>query len=89
MEDSHSIHLSLPPSTGAASPAAEDTEGTDGIPKQPEGSTVTNDEREGQEEGNAFFGVFDGHGGELRSGVCSCRRSSAAVFIVHSKRLEP
>lgn len=67
MEDSHSIHLSLPPITGTpAAAAAEETEGSDGIPKQPEGSTVTNDERQGQEEGNAFFGVFDGHGGELR-----------------------
>lgn len=56
MEDSHSLHLNLPPS--------ETTEGTksegEEIPAQPAGCTFTSYEGE---EGPAFFGVFDGHGG--------------------------
>jgi serine/threonine protein phosphatase PrpC len=56
MEDSHTIHLYLPPAGSALSSPS-----TQKIPAQPAGSTVTND-GEGK-EGNAFFGVFDGHGG--------------------------
>lgn len=57
MEDSHTVHLYLPPASSgynAKSPAK-------GIKAQPAGCTVTNDD-EG-EEGPALFGVFDGHGG--------------------------
>ncbi len=38
-----------------------DVRGLDGIPTQPAGSTVSN--RNKGEKENAFFGVFDGHGG--------------------------
>lgn len=56
MEDSHSVHLYMPPPGGeAAKPSNEE------IPTQPAGSTVTNDST--GVEGNALFGVFDGHGG--------------------------
>jgi protein phosphatase 2C family protein 2/3 len=57
MEDSHTVHLYLPPGSAgysAKSPA-------DNIKVQPPGCTVTNDD-EG-EDGPALFGVFDGHGG--------------------------
>ncbi|BEI90186.1 uncharacterized protein CcaverHIS019_0302560 [Cutaneotrichosporon cavernicola] len=54
MEDSHSVHLYLPPG-GSDAPPAED------ITEQPAGSTVTNDGKE--EKGLALFAVFDGHGG--------------------------
>jgi protein phosphatase 2C family protein 2/3 len=68
MEDAHSIHLHLPPSTSASSSSKSNTD-TDNdsftnpseIPVQPAGSTVTNDAI--GEDGNALFGVFDGHGG--------------------------
>ena len=58
MEDSHSVHLYLPPSDDAASPDASSSEP---IPTQPQGSTVTNNAP--GKTGPAFFGVFDGHGG--------------------------
>lgn len=57
MEDSHTVHLYLPPGDQgytSKSPAK-------GIKAQPVGCTLTNDD-EG-EEGPALFGVFDGHGG--------------------------
>lgn len=54
MEDSHTVHLYLPPGGSAAAPAKD-------IPTQPEGSTVTNDGE--KERGLALAGVFDGHGG--------------------------
>lgn len=58
MEDSHSVHLALPPSdTPDSATDADDSE----IPTQPAGSTVSN-KNKGEQE-NAFFGVFDGHGG--------------------------
>lgn len=59
MEDAHSLHLSLPPSTTA--PSSPD----DKSPTQPSGSTLTNygTVEEEKEESPAFFGVFDGHGG--------------------------
>ncbi|KAK4684189.1 protein phosphatase PTC2/3, partial [Tremellales sp. Uapishka_1] len=56
MEDSHSIHLYLPAGTPKL-PSSSTTK----IPEQPQGSTVTNNEED--EDGNAFAGVFDGHGG--------------------------
>lgn len=57
MEDSHSVHLYMPP------PGSKDfVPSNEEIPTQPTGSTVTNDST-GDEDGNAFFGVFDGHGG--------------------------
>jgi protein phosphatase 2C family protein 2/3 len=56
MEDSHSIHLFLPPTSDA--PASKPASG---IPAQPQGSTVTNNNV--GTDGNAFAGVFDGHGG--------------------------
>jgi protein phosphatase 2C family protein 2/3 len=56
MEDSHSVHLFLPlPGEAPAVPSNEE------IPEQPAGSTVTNDSK--GVDGNALFGVFDGHGG--------------------------
>lgn len=55
MEDSHTVHAYLPP--GSATPSKTDTS----IPEQPQGSTVTNND-DGT-DGNALFGVFDGHGG--------------------------
>lgn len=58
MEDSHSVHLFLPPSDTPDSNSASDDSS---IPTQPAGSTVTN--RNKGEKENAFFGVFDGHGG--------------------------
>ncbi|ORY32193.1 phosphatase 2C-like domain-containing protein [Naematelia encephala] len=57
MEDSHSVHLYLPPVT----PDRHSKPSTVEIPEQPAGSTVTNDDEE--EDGNALIGVFDGHGG--------------------------
>jgi len=54
MEDSHTVHLYLPPGGSTATP-------DDSIPEQPAGSTVSNDG--GQEKGPALAGVFDGHGG--------------------------
>lgn len=54
MEDSHSIHLYLPPNASGVTP---DTS----IPEQPAGSTVTNN-NVGQ-DANALMCVFDGHGG--------------------------
>lgn len=54
MEDSHTVHLYLPPGGSDATPASD-------IPEQPLGSTVTNDGTE--ERANALAGVFDGHGG--------------------------
>lgn len=56
MEDSHSVHLYIPPPGGDAAIPSTET-----IPEQPAGSSVTNDST--GVEGNAFFGVFDGHGG--------------------------
>lgn len=56
MEDSHSVHLYMPPPGG--DPPVPSSES---IPEQPAGSSVTNDSTD--VEGNAFFGVFDGHGG--------------------------
>ncbi|GMK58205.1 hypothetical protein CspeluHIS016_0502370 [Cutaneotrichosporon spelunceum] len=53
MEDSHSVHLYLPPGGSDATPS-------ESIPEQPVGSTVSND---GTEKGPALFAVFDGHGG--------------------------
>lgn len=87
MEDSHSVHLSLPPTAGTPAASAEDakvdesTEGEGAIPKQPEGSTVTNDEKEGVEEGNAFFGVFDGHGGKQSTQCISASTPTAAASL--------
>lgn len=52
MEDAHSLHLSLPPSPS--------TPTTKTAPEQPQGSSMSNAEGE---DGPAFFGVFDGHGG--------------------------
>lgn len=54
MEDSHTVHLYLPPGGSTASPV-------DAIAEQPVGSTVTN--AGDQERGPALIGVFDGHGG--------------------------
>jgi protein phosphatase 2C family protein 2/3 len=56
MEDSHTVHAYLPPSATIQS-SRPDTS----IPEQPAGSTVTNNDA--GEDGNALFGVFDGHGG--------------------------
>lgn len=56
MEDAHSVHLHLPPSSGSTPKPS-----TQEIPAQPVGSTVTNNDEE--EDGPALFGVFDGHGG--------------------------
>lgn len=58
MEDAHSVHLYLPPSTDDSKPYSPASD----IPAQPEGSTFTNDNA--PEVGNALFGVFDGHGGQ-------------------------
>lgn len=58
MEDAHSVHLYLPPSSDDSKPYGS---GSD-IPAQPEGSTVTNNNE--PEVANAMFGVFDGHGGQ-------------------------
>ncbi|RXK37355.1 PP2Cc protein phosphatase [Tremella mesenterica] len=60
MEDSHSVHLYLPPADGGAPPVQPEG-GINDIPIQPAGSTVTNDSVES--EGPALLGVFDGHGG--------------------------
>ena len=57
MEDSHTVHLYLPPGPvgyTSKSPAKD-------IKVQPQGCTVTNDDPD--EDGPALFGVFDGHGG--------------------------
>ncbi|WVR05577.1 hypothetical protein IAU60_002596 [Kwoniella sp. DSM 27419] len=58
MEDAHSVHLYLPPadSSKTVTPAPD-------IPMQPTGSTVTNDNDNGEDDDHALFGVFDGHGG--------------------------
>jgi hypothetical protein len=64
MEDAHSLHLSLPPSS--STPTEPDSK----FPTQPPGSTLTNYGAEQGADGDAkpespaFFGVFDGHGGE-------------------------
>ncbi|KAL7423596.1 Protein phosphatase 2C 2 [Cryptotrichosporon argae] len=55
MEDSHTVHLYLPPGGSDKPPSAA------AIPEQPVGSTVTNDGTD--EDANALIGVFDGHGG--------------------------
>ena len=60
MEDSHSVHLYLPPTDVASSPVQPEG-GINDIPIQPAGSTVTNDSPSA--DGNALIGVFDGHGG--------------------------
>ena len=60
MEDSHSIHLFLPP-TSVSRPPEEAKAPADEIQEQPAGSTVTNNSL--GIDGPAFFGVFDGHGG--------------------------
>lgn len=57
MEDSHTVHLYLPPAPAGSSPKSPAKD----IPEQPVGSTVTNDDPEA--DGPALFGVFDGHGG--------------------------
>lgn len=54
MEDSHSVHLYLPPGGGTNEPSED-------IPEQPAGSTVSNDG--GEQKGVAMAAVFDGHGG--------------------------
>lgn len=59
MEDSHSLHLSLPPSS-TPHPEKSTVKGVE-WPEQPQGCTMSNIETE--EEGPAYFGVFDGHGG--------------------------
>jgi protein phosphatase 2C family protein 2/3 len=58
MEDSHSVHLFLPPK---GDKSATPNKPATNIPAQPAGSTVTNDNN--GTDGNAFIGVFDGHGG--------------------------
>ncbi|KAL0252954.1 hypothetical protein I308_102348 [Cryptococcus tetragattii IND107] len=58
MEDAHSVHLYLPPTTDDSKPYSPASD----IPAQPEGSTFTNDNA--PEVANALFGVFDGHGGQ-------------------------
>jgi len=57
MEDSHTVHLYLPPAPTGSTPKSPAKD----IPEQPVGSTVTNDDPEA--DGPALFGVFDGHGG--------------------------
>ena len=59
MEDSHSVHLYLPPTSGN-SPIPSTSSSSD-IPPQPAGCTVTNDDVDS--DGNALICVFDGHGG--------------------------
>lgn len=54
MEDSHSVHLYLPPGGGTNEPSED-------IPEQPAGSTVSNEG--GEDKGVAMAAVFDGHGG--------------------------
>ena len=54
MEDSHSVHLFLPPGCSDAPPVQP-------IPEQPSGSSVTN--AGDQERGPVLAAVFDGHGG--------------------------
>lgn len=66
MEDSHTVHLHMPPPDSEAASAPKDADSalstlSANIPVQPAGSTVSNDKVE--ETGNALFGVFDGHGG--------------------------
>ncbi|ORX34096.1 phosphatase 2C-domain-containing protein [Kockovaella imperatae] len=61
MEDSHSVHLYLPSSAASQPPSDSSSSSSETIPTQPPGSTVTNASI-GQ-DGPAFFGVFDGHGG--------------------------
>ncbi|WWC88178.1 uncharacterized protein L201_003083 [Kwoniella dendrophila CBS 6074] len=58
MEDAHTVHLYLPPND----PSKTITP-SPGIPQQPAGSTVTNDNEDEEENEHALFGVFDGHGG--------------------------
>lgn len=58
MEDSHSVHLFLPPAD--ETPSSSSTQSPP-IPEQPAGSTVTNEHIDAN--GPALFGVFDGHGG--------------------------
>jgi protein phosphatase 2C family protein 2/3 len=69
MEDAHSLHLSLPPSSGT-----DQGNKASSAPEQPVGSSMTNVEGD---DGPAFFGVFDGHGGmylanRLSIAECSC-----------------
>lgn len=66
MEDSHTVHLLMPPPEAEVSSAPKDDDSalstlSSDIPVQPAGSTVSNDSPE--QTGNALFGVFDGHGG--------------------------
>lgn len=66
MEDSHTVHLHLPPPDAQASSAPKDQDSalstaSNDIPVQPAGSTVSSDQQD--QQGNALFGVFDGHGG--------------------------
>lgn len=58
MEDSHSVHLFLPP-PGSTITSSKPSRVP--IPEQPAGSVVTNDQED--LEGNALICVFDGHGG--------------------------
>ena len=60
MEDSHSVHLYLPPTSGKAKTSFTSSPSPN-IPAQPAGSTVTNDDVDS--DGNALICVFDGHGG--------------------------
>lgn len=59
MEDAHSVHLYMPSPKSSSAPIEPSSET---IPEQPTGSTVTNNSPDNQ-DGNALFGVFDGHGG--------------------------
>lgn len=60
MEDSHSVHLYLPPASESSTKTSPSSSSTE-IPAQPAGCTVTNDEVDS--DGNALICVFDGHGG--------------------------
>ncbi len=60
MEDSHSVHLYLPPSSESSNKSPSSSSPSD-IPPQPVGCTVTNDDIDA--DGNALICVFDGHGG--------------------------
>jgi len=61
MEDSHSVHLYLPPASSKSPTKPSSPSSSSDIPTQPAGSTVTNDEID--TDGNALICVFDGHGG--------------------------
>lgn len=88
MEDSHSVHLFLPPSSKdpVQKPAVD-------IPEQPAGSTVTNNNEE--EDGNAFIAVFDGHGGSavakfsgttVHSRLAGLEAYSQYLFVIFDSR---